>query len=368
LKVAIFCPYDFSFPGGVQTQSIDLAESLSLKGHDVTVIAPLSSKNIHNNNQIKFLDLGIPLQINFLGSKSRISINFFKILKIINYIKKNNFEIIHLNEPLSPTFLPIIFFLRKFSIIGTFHAYGDKKHFWYSNFKWFLKFFLNKINIKICVSKSSQKYINNYFDFSSQIIPNGILLSKYNKTKIIPKELRNSDKKILFVGRFEEKRKGFNILLEAFDKLSGEIKNLQLVVIGSGDPKKIKKDILSKNIHFIGHVEQNDLNAFYNNVDIICLPSLENESFGVIILEAMASGKILALSNIISYEALSKKNNYGFLYDSNSSEELYKLLLDLLNNNIPTEINIKNGLKNVQNYSWDYLVSEIIKIYRQLKN
>ena len=80
----------------------------------------------------------------------------------------------------------------------------------------------------------------------------------------------------------------------------------------------------------------------------------------------MASAKILALSNIISYEMLSKKNSFGFLYDYNSSEELYKLLLKLLNKNIRTDINIKNGLKNVQNYSWDYLVSEIIKIYRQL--
>lgn len=367
MKVAIFCPYDFSFPGGVQTQSVDLADSLREKGHEVVLIAPLSSKNIHDNIHIDFLNLGNPLQIKFLGSNSRISFNIFKIFKIISYLKNNKFEIIHLNEPLSPTFLPIIFFLRKFSLIGTFHAYGDKKHFWYSNFNWFLKYFINKIDFKICVSKSSQKYINNYFNFTSKIIPNGIVLSKYKKNNIIPKELENSDKKILFVGRFDEKRKGFNILLEAFNKLSIEFKNLRLVVVGSGNSKKIKNYTPSRKINFIGPVQQNDLNLFYDNVDIICLPSLENESFGVIILEAMASGKVLALSNIISYQALSIKNKFGFLYDSNSSEELYKLLYDLLNKNIRTDINIKNGLKNVQNYSWDYLVSEIIKIYRELK-
>lgn len=366
MKVAIFCPYDFSYPGGVQTQSVDLAESLTKKGHDVVLIAPLSSKNIHTTNHFEFLNLGKPIQIKFLGSSSRISFNLYKIFKIISYLRKSKFEIIHFNEPLSPTFLPIIFFLRSFSLVGTFHAYGDKKHFWYSKFNWFLRYFINKLDYKICVSQSAKKYINTYFDFRSKIVPNGIVLSKYNKNNIVPKELRNSDKKILFVGRFEEKRKGFNILLEAFNKLLGDISNLKLVVVGPGDPNKIKIFIPDGKVDFIGSVEQNDLNLFYDNVDIICLPSLENESFGVIILEAMASGKILVLSNIISYETLSKKNSFGFLYDYNSSEELYKLLLKLLNKNIRTDINIKNGLKNVQNYSWDYLVSEIIKIYRQL--
>jgi len=80
----------------------------------------------------------------------------------------------------------------------------------------------------------------------------------------------------------------------------------------------------------------------------------------------MASGKILVLSNIDSYKELSEKNKYGFLYTYNSTEDLYNLLYNLLNKKISVGKNIKNGLKNVQNYSWDYLVSEIINIYKKL--
>ena len=80
----------------------------------------------------------------------------------------------------------------------------------------------------------------------------------------------------------------------------------------------------------------------------------------------MASGKTLVLSDIHSYKELSEKNNYGFLYSYNSSEELYKLIYNLLNKKISVETNIKNGLNNAQNYSWDYLVSEIINVYKKL--
>ena len=366
MRVAIFCPYDFSFPGGVQTQAIDLAYSLNKKGHDIFLFAPLSGKNIHEILGIQFFDIGKPTSVNFLGSKSRISFNIFKILGVIKLIKKYKVEIIHLNEPLSPIFLPLIYLLRKFRIVGTFHAYGEKKHFWYKNFKWFLSYFLSKIDYKICVSPSSQTYINQYFDFESKIVPNGILLSKFKEKNFIPKALRNSNKKILFIGRFEEKRKGFNILLSAFNKLSKEIENLELIVAGSGNFKNIQ--LINKKVSFLGPVKQEDLSSYYNNVDLICLPSVENESFGVIILESMASGKVLVLSDINSYKELSNKNDYGFLYDHSSSKELYNLLSNLLNKKISTEKNIKNGLKNVRNYSWDYLVSEIIKIYRKLIN
>ncbi len=369
MKVAIFCPYDFSSPGGVQTQAYDLAKSLKNKGNNVFLFAPLSKKNIHEIKGITFFNLGKPISFNFLGSKSKISLNVFKIIKISNYLNKNKFDIVHLNEPLSPTYLLLIYLIRKIKIVGTFHAYGEKKHFWYVNFKSFLNFFLKKIDYKICVSNSAQKYINRYFNFDSIIIPNGIDLQKYRDIKQTPKILRNSNKKILFVGRFEEQRKGFNILLKSFNKLSKEIDNLELIVAGPGSPKNVinkNPNIEFKKISFIGTILQSDLPSFYKNVDLICLTSLENESFGVIILESMASGKILVLSDIDSYKELSEKNNYGFLYSYNSSEALYKLIYNLLNKKISVDINIKNGLNNVQNYSWDYLVSEIINIYKKL--
>ena len=368
MKIAVLCPYDFSIPGGVQTQSLNLASSLKKSGHEVVLFAPLSSENQHQIKNVEFIDIGRPVKFNFLGSNSRLSLNFIKIIKISNLINKNNFDIIHLHEPLSPTFLLLIALVKKTKIIGTFHAYSHRKNIWYHYFNFLLRRFIKKINQKICVSETSKKYISKYFDENFYIIPNGIEIMKYKnlvkKTNLLSSEI----KKILFVGRFEEKRKGFNILLRAFDKLSLDFDNLQLIVVGPGDSKNIKirnKSIDFSKIKFIGSVNQSDLPNFYKMADIVCLPSTENESFGVIILESMASGKILALSNIESYKNIAIKNNYGFLYDYKSSNKLAELLLSILNNEKSYDRNIKNGLKNVKNYSWDHLVSEIINIYKK---
>lgn len=368
MKIAVLCPYDFSIPGGVQTQALNLASSLKNSGHKVVLFAPLSSENQHQIKNVEFIDIGRPVKFNFLGSNSRISLNFIKIIKISNFINKNNFDVIHLHEPLSPTFLLLIALVKKTKIVGTFHAYSHKRHFWYYYFNFFLRRFIKKIDQKICVSETSKKYISKYFEEIFFIIPNGIELQKYRNLAKKTNEFSEQSKKILFVGRFEEKRKGFNILLEAFNNLSLEFNKVQLNVVGPGDPKKIKyknKNIDFSKINFIGSVNQSDLPNYYNDADIVCLPSLENESFGVIILESMASGKILVLSDIESYKNVALKNNYGFLYDYKSSNKLAELLLSILKNEKSSERNIKNGLKNVKNYSWDYLVSEIIKIYKK---
>ena len=108
----------------------------------------------------------------------------------------------------------------------------------------------------------------------------------------------------------KKKEKGFNILLEAFNNLSLEFNNVQLNVVGPGDPKKIKyrnKNIDFSKINFVGSVNQSDLPNYYNDADIVCLPFFKNESFGVIILESMASGKILVLSDIESYKNVALK-------------------------------------------------------------
>ena len=108
MKIAVLCPYDFSIPGGVQTQALNLASSLKNSGHKVVLFAPLSSENQHQIKNVEFIDIGRPVKFNFLGSNSRISLNFIKIIKISNFINKNNFDVIHLHEPLSPTFLILI--------------------------------------------------------------------------------------------------------------------------------------------------------------------------------------------------------------------------------------------------------------------
>jgi len=370
LKVAICSPYDFSFPGGVQSHISEFSKELINKGHKVTIFAPLSNENIYEIQHVDFFKLGKAFPFPFLGSKSRITLNIFKLISCIKFLKKNNFDIVHLHEPLTPSQIFINLFLNKSKLIGTFHSYGDKKNYVYIVFNKILIYLIKRLSKKICVSKFSEIYIKKYFSFDSIIIPNGININNYSKPSNIPQKLDNDYKKILFVGRFDEKRKGFEILLKSFFNLKEKFHDLNLIVVGPGNKDKIKKYFLppnyDKDIVFIGNITQDKLPDYYKNVDLVCAPSIGNESFGIILLEAMASGSVLIASSIESYKYLLLKNNYGFLYNSDSNSELNILISKVLLNELPTEENIKNGLKNVQNYSWEKIVSEIIKIYKKL--
>jgi phosphatidyl-myo-inositol alpha-mannosyltransferase len=370
LKIAICSPYDFSFPGGVKSHILDFSKELINEGHEVTIFAPFSNENLQEIKSFNFFNLGKTLAFTFLGAKSRITLNIFKIISCINFIKKNNFDIVHLHEPLTPSQIIINLFINKNKLIGTFHSYSERKNPVYILFNKILSYFINRLSIKICVSKFSELYIKKYFSFDSIIIPNGININNFSKSTNIPKELDNNSKKILFVGRFDEERKGFKILLKSFLNLKKFFVDLNLIVAGPGNKNKLKKYFLPPNfdndIVFLGNISQDKLPDYYKNVDLVCAPSIANESFGIILLEAMAAGSVLIASSIESYKYLLEKNNYGFVYNSNSHEELGILIKKILSNELSTDENIKNGLKNVQNYSWEKLVSEIINIYNNL--
>lgn len=370
MKIAICSPYDFSFPGGVQSHILDFSKELINNGHEVTIFAPFSNENIHDKKYVNFFNLGKTLAFSFLGSKSRITLNIFRIISCIKFIKINKFDIIHLHEPLTPSQLIINLFINKNKLVGTFHSYGERKNLVYIFFNKILSYFINRLSVKICVSKFSELYIKQYFSFDSIIIPNGININNFSKSTNIPKKLDNNSKKILFVGRFDEERKGFNILLKTFLNLKKKFIDLNLIVAGSGNKDKLKKYFIppnfDKDIIFLGDITQDELPDYYKNVDLVCAPSIGNESFGIILLEAMAAGSVLIASSIESYKYLLDKNNYGFIYNSNFDAELGILITKILLNELSTEENIKNGLKNVQNYSWEKLVSEIINIYNKL--
>ena len=366
MKIVITSPYDFSYPGGVQSHIFELSRELLRLNHDVTIAAPLSNKNIHNLPSVKFISLGKPVSFSFLGSKNRISINLLKIIKCIFYLRKNKYDVIHIHEPLLPSQIIINIFTKTLKI-ASFHAYSHKKNYLYIVFNFLLKLVLRRISQKICVSKFSKLYINKYFLFDSVIIPNGINLENFS---YVSKKSKKSYKDIslLFVGRFDETRKGFPILLSSFIELKKIYNDLRLIVIGPGNKNIYNKKSNLKDILFLGTIDQKNLPKFYQNSDIVCLPSTENESFGIIILEAMATGSVLVSSDIDSYKDILCKNQYGFLFESKSVKSLTNTLSNIISKKINTKENLENGLNNVKKYSWPKLVSEIIGVYTKEKN
>ena len=166
---------------------------------------------------------------------------------------------------------------------------------------------------------------------SLNIFPNGINFKAFSIKNKIPKEIQSKKNKILFVGRFDEKRKGLDLLYLAFCKLRKKISNIKLIIIGPGNINYLRKfndyNEFESDIQYLGIIGQNEISSYYQNVDIFCSPAISNESFGIVLIEAMASKTIVVASNISGYKKVLDDGKLGFLFKSGSINSLEKVLL-----------------------------------------
>ena len=176
--------------------------------------------------------------------------------------------------------------------IGTFHASCDHQHL-YRLSQPLMKRWHDRLHGSIAVSTAARQYVGNFFPSDYQIIPNGIDVDHFAKDSLPWPQYQDGKTNILFVGRLE-KRKGLKYLLDAFSRLQWEIPNTRLMVVGPGDLDRESHGILSarnpQNVVFAGRVSYQDLARYYASADIFCSPATGAESFGIVLLEAMASG------------------------------------------------------------------------------
>ena len=361
MKICLVLPYDISLTGGVTNHVVNFAIEMQEKGEDVTILTT-SSKNNFSIKNVKIINLGKPVPIKFGSTVAHILLSWKSIFRIYNFFKINNFNIVHIHEPLVP-FISIfsIIFSRSKTVL-TFHA-TLKKSWKFRAWGYLLKPWVETKNYIITVSNSAHKSLEMYnYDFPVNVYPNGVsknFFSSYN--------FRKKDKlKILFVGRNEE-RKGVDLLLKAFKLLN--LKNLkndfELVMIGKDI--EILKNTYNEldNCKFFGHLEGKDLYDHYRNSDILCSPAIENESFGIVLVEAMATKTAVLASDINGYSELINNKN-GLLFKNKNENDLLNKLTLLIEDD-----NLRNNLKNFgyefsKKYNWKKVSEDILKTYRNL--
>ena len=369
MKVGLVCPYGIFSPGGVKEHVLALYHELKKKDCQVKIIAP-KTKEINNPD---FLLLGRSARIPFPNATwGRISL-CFENQKIEKILQKEKFDIIHFHEPTVPFLSWQTLFSSKTLNIATFHSAWESDNSLASNFEFlikpFVEMFEKKLDGLITVSPASKKCWQKFFKKKMTIIPNGIDLSRFN-LKIKPiKKYQDGKINLLFVGRLE-KRKGLIYLLQAFAKLKK--KDIRLIVIGSG-PRKIEAEIFIRssgleNVEFVGRVSDADLAKYYAAADICCFPSIGGESFGIVLLEAMASGKPVACFANPGYKEVLK--NYPFqkgLVKPMDVDGLALSLKSLISSKSLRKKLGRWGLEEVKKYSWEKVAEKILKYYNKVK-
>ena len=372
MKIALVSPYDFAHPGGVCNHISCLERQFTRMGHEVKIIAP-ASKAVHASDD-RFIHIGTPRPIPVSGSIARVTVSIRLASQLNEVFNREKFDICHLHEPLMPTVCTTTLRLKHTPMVATFHASGARPWYVYCTplGKWYLNRWFRKLDGRIAVSPPALEYVRSYFPADYSIIPNGVDTKHF--TPDVPSiDMFNDGKfNILFVGRME-KRKGFNYLLKAYKQVKQKIPNCRLIAVGPGIrlrhkyERQVNRSGL-EDVVFAGYATYSDLPRYYKTADVVCFPATGRESFGIVLLEAMAVGKPVIASDIEGYANVLTHGAEGLLVPPKNVEKLAEALITLMTDESLRHQMGAKGRPKALEYDWEHIAQRVLDFYLETLN
>ncbi len=367
MKIALVSPYDFAYFGGVTEHITHLAAEFREAEHDVHIMAPCSD-DADPDSPVPFHRLGRPMRIPANGSVARISLGPRLGTEVKQVMTSIPFDIVHVHEPLLPALPLAVLRASHATNIGTFHAYR-RSNVAYFYGKPILQYFFAKLQGRIAVSECARDFVAERFPGDYRIIPNGIDFARFNRPSPKIPEFDDGRLNVLFVGRLE-KRKGLSHLLRAWGSVHRELPSARLIVVGGGGGLKHYRSFVagrpSDDIVFAGEVSNEDLLRYYHTADVFCAPSTGQESFGIVLLEAMAAGRPIVTTNIAGYQEVVTHRREGILVPPKDAESLADALIHVLSDAGLRERLGAAGIRRAQEYAWAKIATSVLEYYGEM--
>lgn len=377
MKIALVSPYDWSFPGGVRSHIEHLARELRHRGHQVVILTPASGPQRHNAEQGIFkLGWATPFHVN--GSVARISVTPTMTGELRRLLLREDFDIIHLHEPfVSMLTLEVLRLVRDLPVpcVATFHAASSRiasaPVMAYAMAKPFLRSSFDRLDGRIAVSEAARAHVARFFKADFAIIPNGIDLAQFDGAAAPIPEFMDGKRNVLFLSRMET-RKGLRYLLKAIplvrESYSGpDAPPVRFILAGEGPQREKFERFVEKqgweDVVFTGYVTEEEKVALLATADIYCAPNTGNESQGIVLLEAMASGVPVVASDISGFRTVITDAEMGILTTPRDAERLAWALCHLLRDDEARRRIAARGRARAQAYSWEHVTSDIQRLY-----
>lgn len=359
LRIGIVCPYSWDFPGGVQNHIRDLAEFLINDGHYVEVLAPATESDELPDYVIS---AGRAVSIPYNGAVARILFGVVANSRVRSWINDGNFDLLHLHEPAIPSLSLLACWAGDGAMVGTFHA-AAKYQKAIVAIGPILEPVIEKLSARIAVSESARLTLTAHLETDAIVIPNGIYAENYRDGTAQPKWQGNT---IGFLGRFEEDRKGLPVLLDALPIISRFIPDIRVLIAGPGDSDEVLEKVdpqLRDRIEFLGKISEAEKADFLASISLYIAPNTGGESFGIILAEAMAGGATVVASNIPAFADVLGDGQFGALFESENSESLAKVVIDLLRDQEKRKELASAGATHAQRFDWSQVGEEIFEVY-----
>jgi phosphatidyl-myo-inositol alpha-mannosyltransferase len=362
LSIGMVCPYGWDTPGGVQIHIKELAEHLVALGHSVSVLAPVSDESVVAEPWL--VPAGRPIPIPYNGAVARILFGPLASSRVKQWISSHSFDLLHVHEPVIPSLSLLASWAADGPVVATFHAAANKQKAVYAVGP-ILEPVIEKLTAKIAVSEMARATLKDHFDTEAIVIPNGVDTSKFHgDSHKLEWKLPNT---IGFIGRFDEPRKGLDILLQAMTSIVKEIPDVRLLIAGPGDEDSLSKKIpaeLRSHITLLGRLSEEDKVKFFHSITLYVAPNTGGESFGIILAEAMSAGTPIVASDIQAFKDLLQDGDSGEIFLSENSTDLSSKIVNLLRDEVKRRDIADRGLVRASDFDWQKVASDIVDVYQ----
>ena len=366
LSIGIVSPYGYPHPGGVNEHVRFTYEAMTRMGHDVWIVTSKYGRERESEGHVIRLGTGWAAPTN--GSIGRVTLGLRFKRQARELLARHPFDILHFHEPLVPFLSPTMLDASQTVNIGTFHAFGGfSPSYWIG--QRFAGGLADKLDGRIAVSGAARHFINRYFPGDYRIIPNGVDLDHFTGAQPY-EELRDGTLNILFVGRFEE-RKGLIDLLKAYHRLRKRKVDARLLVVGDGPKRREYRRFVGlrgiRDVEWLGRVSDDEKVRYFASADIFCAPNTGQESFGIVLLEAMAAGVPIVASDIHGFKRVVERNVQGLLVEPKNHRALAAALYALARDPDLRHQMGEAGRARAPEYSWDRVTEQIVDFYYETR-
>lgn len=354
------CPYSFDVPGGVQSHVLQLAEVMDGLGHHVSVLAP-SSPGAQLPDYVVSGGRAVPIPYN--GSVARLRFGPATHRLVKRWLADGDFDVLHLHEPNAPSLSMLALNIAEGPIVATFHT-STTKSLTLSVFEPILRPMHEKIVGRIAVSDLARRWQMEALGSDAVVIPNGVDVSTFASAPLLDGYPRPG-KSVLFLGRFDEPRKGMAVLLRALPTLVERFPDVEVLVVGRGDEDELRDDAgeLAPHLRFLGQVDDAVKASAMRSADVYCAPHTGGESFGIVLVEAMAAGTAVVASDLDAFRQVLDDGAAGRLVPVDDAAALADGLIEVLDDDAVREHYITAATHVVRRYDWSVVARQIMRVY-----
>ena len=362
MKIGLVSPYVYPLPGGVTQHVRYLYENLRLRGHDVRIIT--SSHGLQRASDGDIIRIGKGFSMPANGSVGTITLSPRFVSQVQDVLDRERFDLLHFHEPFVP-FLSLIVLRQSNSVnVATFHAYGGFSTAYEFGSR-VLGGYAARLHGRIAVSAAARHFIDRFFPGDYKVIPNGVDVERFARAVPVAR-WQDGTRNLLFVGRHEP-RKGLIELLKAFRILRKTGCQCRLLVVGSGpQEREARRYVLTRrlgNVEFLGRVSDDEKAQLFRTADIYISPATGAESFGIVLLEAMAAGTPIVCSDIHGYKGVVRRGREGLLVPPRKPKAIAAAIGELLADDERRAAMGAAGQIRAEEFSWQRVTAKVDDYY-----